>query len=168
MSDENKKSQQICLIWLLIIIISIVILSISAVYLAWVWWMWIPVSFFIIIGIVLTVMNRFFFDPKRNCPRCNTVIPSLYTEKCVKCGIKLLHKCNACGTFMNTYVGGQPVKFCNNCGVGVTLKIERIESPYLHKMFEDAARTRFCPTCGSNLEDEKYPKYCPLCGAGID
>ncbi len=167
MTDLNKK--QVLTIWLLIIFMIIIVISINFI---------IPnievlvigaIPFLIILGIILTLITQFFFDPKRQCPRCDKEIPSIYTRTCAKCSLVLMKKCDKCGIYLNTYVEGKPIQYCRDCGNKLKMKIEQIEiSDTLQSFLEQTAKVNFCPTCGSGLDELDNPNFCPLCGGKID
>ena len=161
MSDSKQKT--IGLVWIIVIFVLILFVIISIIFPDWVIWLWIPISLIMLVGCIFT-FSQFFFEPKKHCPQCNTQVPSLYSKTCVKCGITLITKCPDCGKYLNTYVDGKPVKFCNDCGLEVRedVKVEIIQNPYRQTNI-----VKFCPTCGVNIE-EKDTKFCGLCGARID
>ena len=166
MSNVNKE--QVGYIWLIVIVIA-VILSFLLVIFSMTDLIWLPISFMIIIGCAITLLTQFFFDPKKHCPRCDTPIPSVYTEKCVRCGLQLLTKCSDCNKYLNTYVNGAPVQFCGQCGSKLAKEIEKIKiSTTLESYIATAKKVNFCPTCGVNLDEEDSPHYCPLCGGEDD
>jgi len=166
MSNVNKK--QVGFIWLAVIVMAVV-LSVVFIILSMTDLLWMPISFMLLIGCAITLLTQFFFDPKKHCPRCDAPIPSVYTEKCVRCGLQLLTKCSDCSKYLNTYVNGTPVKFCGQCGSGLEKKIEKIKiSTTLENYLATAKQVNFCPSCGVSLDEEDKPNYCPLCGGKVD
>jgi len=115
----------------------------------------------ILIGIIFT-FTQFFFEPKKRCPKCNTPVPSMYSKSCANCGLTLITKCPDCGKYLNTYVDGKPIKFCNDCGLQLDVKIEVIENPYVQ-----SDKINFCPNCGVDIEEPNL-RFCSLCGTKIE
>ncbi len=161
MSDSKQKTSG--LLWILIIIIIILLIILGVIFPNWAIWLWIPISLVIVVGFGFT-FTQFFFEKKKHCPKCNTQVPSLYSKTCVKCGLSLITRCPDCGKYLNTYVDGKPVKFCNDCGLQLKedIKVEILQNPY-----QQTNIVKFCPTCGVNIE-ERNIKFCSLCGAKID
>jgi len=165
---SNVNTKQVGSIWLIVVVIA-VILSVLMVLMSMMDLLWMPISFMLLIGCAITLLTQFFFDPKKHCPRCDTAIPSVYTEKCTRCGLQLLAKCTDCKKYLNTYVNGTPIKFCGQCGSTLSEKIEKIEiSTTLESYIQQAKKVKFCPSCGVSLDEEDNPNYCPLCGGTID
>jgi predicted RNA-binding Zn-ribbon protein involved in translation (DUF1610 family) len=170
MGEINKT--QVGIIWLITLVVSVIGIVIGVVIPALGWLGIFIVPFMIVIGIVLTLTTQYFFDPLRHCPRCDTKIPSLYTQKCPKCGLGLMTKCAKCDTYINTYVEGKPIKFCRKCGSGLKEEVEEIEisttlQQYLQR--EADSKAKFCPSCGVKLDErEEHLNFCPLCGDTID
>ena len=162
MSDYKQKTNII--VWVLIIATCLAFIIIDAMFFNWALWVWIPVSILILIGCVIS-FSQYFIDPKKHCPRCNTEVPSIYTQNCPNCGLKLITKCLDCGKYISVYQSGKPSKYCNQCGLELDLrevKIEIIENPYVRE-----EKVRFCPNCGVGIEEENV-RYCALCGGKID
>jgi membrane protease subunit (stomatin/prohibitin family) len=92
----------------------------------------------------------------------------MYSKTCTTCGLTLIAKCPDCGKYLNTYVDGKPIKFCNDCGLELieTLeiieKLEVIENPYVQ-----SDKQHFCPNCGVDIEEPNL-RFCSLCGAKIE
>ena len=159
MSETKQKTTG--LVWIIIIIVIMLFVILGIVFPGWVIWLWIPISLMILIGIIFT-FTQFFFEPKKRCPKCNTPVPSLYSKTCASCGLTLITKCPDCGKYLNTYVDGKPIKFCNDCGLQLGVKIEVIENPYVR-----SDKINFCPNCGVDIEEPNL-RFCALCGTKIE
>ncbi len=168
---EKHKKKQLGIIWSIVFIISIISI-ITGIALPDLGWMGMLVTpFMIVLGVILTLTTQYFFIPLDHCPRCDTKMPTVYTQKCPKCGLNLITKCVDCDTYISTYLEGKPIKFCRKCGSQLKERIEEIEiSDTLQQYIarEAEADTKFCPNCGIRLEREEILNFCPLCGGKLD
>ncbi len=161
MPNIQKKTKM--RLWALILAVSIIVVVADAIFLRETWWAWLIVLVLVMIGCVFS-FSGYFFVPKKHCPRCNTEVPSQYTQNCPKCGLKLVTRCMDCGKYISVYQYGKPSKYCNQCGLELDLKevqIEVIENPYVSDK-----KIRFCPNCGVNIEEDNL-RFCALCGTKI-
>ena len=159
MSETKQKTMGF--VWIIVIIVIALFVILGIIFPNWVIWLCIPISLIILVGCIST-FSKFFFEPQKHCPKCNTPVPSLYSKTCVNCGLSLIIKCPDCGKYLNTYVDGKPIKFCNDCGLKMEAKIEVIETPYVQ-----SDKVNFCPNCGVDIEEPNL-RFCSLCGTKIE
>ena len=160
----DSRQKTVLIVWLMVIFVNIILIIVALMFFDMNWLIWIPFSIMIVLGCAVS-FTQYFVESKKHCPRCNTILPSLYSQTCPECGLKLLTKCPDCRTYQNMYINGKQVKFCNQCGLQLTIikeEVEVIENPYAQTQ-----KVKFCPICGVNIEEEN-PKYCSLCGGKID
>ncbi|MFX1238711.1 MAG: hypothetical protein ACFE8P_13470 [Promethearchaeota archaeon] len=105
--DSNQRTK--ILMWILIIIVATTLVIMDAMFIKEMWWVVISVLLLVIVGCTVS-FSHYFFIPKKHCPRCNTEVPSQYTQNCPKCGLKLVTKCLDCGKYITVYQGGKPSK----------------------------------------------------------
>lgn len=161
----DSRIKTVIIIWMLVIIVSIALIIVDLLLFNMSWIIWIPVASLLFFGCVVS-FSQYFIEPKKHCPQCNALLPSLYTKICTQCGLTILTKCPDCGTFQNMYVNGKPIMYCSQCGLQLGIikeeEVKTIENPYAQ-----TNRVKFCPNCGSKIE-EKDPVFCSLCGGKID